>query len=298
MATKNSAENSSGPVEELNPDIDLSQEDAGLEDSSDFFEALDREVNGIILDESDTVDSTEQQETLQTDPEPVAVSDDHQHDYEKRYKDSSREARRLKEELDEMKQYEPLLNRLKEDTGMVDAIKQYVEGVEQPQNVQQALNLPEDFVLDLDDAITNPNSDSAKALEHTISSVVDRRVNSQLQQERQTREREVNAREQQANAESFKKNMNMTDSDFDDMMDWAKTHSTSLEDIYYLKNRSQRDQQVAKGAKEDMLKQMKSVREMPTSVANQNTVKADVSQEDRIFDALKNVDSGLDGLFG
>ena len=91
--------------------------------------------------------------------------------------------------------------------------------------------------------------------------------------------------------------MNITNDEFDDMMEWAKSHNTSLEDIYYLKNRSQRDQQVARGAKEDMLQQMKSVRNMPTSVANQNTIKADISEEDRIFQALKNVDSGLDDLF-
>ena len=46
-----------------------------------------------------------------------------------------------------------------------------------------------------------------------------------------------------------------------------------------------------------MLKQMKSVRDIPTSVSNQNTVKADVRHEDALFEALKNVDEGLEGLF-
>ena len=298
MATKNSPDNSSGPVEELNPDVDLSQDNAGIEDSADFFDKLDREVNGLILeDNEDTVEPIEAQTTPEMDPEPVAAQDDHQHDYEKRYKDSSREARKLREKLSEMEQYEPLLNRLKEDTGMVNAIKQYVEGGQQPQNMQQALNLPEDFVFDLDEAMRDSNSNSAKALEHTISGVVDRRVNTQLEQERQMQQRETNKAQQMRDAESFKEKMNITNDEFDDMMEWAKSHNTSLEDIYYLKNRSQRDQQVARGAKEDMLQQMKSVRNMPTSVANQNTIKADISEEDRIFQALKNVDSGLDDLF-
>ena len=298
MASKNSPDNSAGPVEELNPDIDLSKDDAGLNDSGDFFDALDREVTGLILDDNtDTVDSTPVQETSETNPEPVEASDDHQHDYEKRYKDSSREARKLKEQLDDMKQYEPLLNRLKEDTGMVDAIKQYVERGNEPQNMQQALNLPEDFVFDLDEAMQNPSSPSAQALEHTISGVVDRRVNNQLEQERQMRTQETNQAQMKENANAFKEKMKISDNEFDDMMDWAKSHSTSLEDIYYLKNRSQRDQKVAKGAQQDMLQQMKSVREMPTSVSNQNTVKAEVSPENEIFDALKSVDEGLDNLF-
>ena len=55
---------------------------------------------------------------------------------------------------------------------------------------------------------------------------------------------------------------------------------------------------MVKGTKEDMLKQMKSVREMPTSVSNKNTEKTEVKHDDAVFDALKTVDSGLDNLFG
>ena len=101
-----------------------------------------------------------------------------------------KEAQRLKAELDEANQYEPIINRLKSDTGMVEAIKSYIDNGNQPQDVKQALNLPEDFVFDLDDAMGNRDSLSAKALEHTISSVVDRRVNNQLEHDRQMRSEE------------------------------------------------------------------------------------------------------------
>ena len=114
---QNKPANSDGPVEELNPDIDLTLDDAGLEDSGDFFETLDREVNGMILD-NDTVEDVEEKETqLKADPSVNTQPDDHQHDWEKRYKDSSSEAQRLKSELDDMTQYQPLIERLKEDTG-------------------------------------------------------------------------------------------------------------------------------------------------------------------------------------
>ena len=186
---------------------------------------------------------------------------------------------------------------MKEDTGMVDAIKNYVENGSQPVDVKQALNLPEDFVFDLDDAVANPGSLSAKALEYTISGVVDRRVNTKLQQDNAIRNEETQKQQQLREAGEFKEKMNISDDEYSTMMDWAGRHKTSLEDIYYLKNRGQRDQKVAKGAKEDMLKQMKSVRDIPTSVSNQNTVKADVRHEDALFEALKTVDEGLEGLF-
>ena len=296
MAQENSQANSAN--QELNPDVDFTRQDGVEADSGDFFESLDREVNGMILDD-DTVGQVEEQVTQQT---PVDTSvevkpDDHQHDWEKRYKDSSSEAQRLKTQLDGVSQYQPLIERLKEDTGMVDAIKNYVENGSQPVDVKQALNLPEDFVFDLDDAVANPGSLSAKALEYTISGVVDRRVNTKLQQDNAVRKEETQKQQQLREAGEFKQRMNISDDEYSTMMDWAGRHKTSLEDIYYLKNRGQRDQKVAKGAKEDMLKQMKSLRDIQTSVSNQNTVKADVRHEDALFEALKNVDEGLEGLF-
>jgi hypothetical protein len=295
MEQENSSANS--PVEELNPDIDFSKDDAGLGDSGDFFESLDREVNGMILD-NDTVDAVEKRTTQpKVDPIVQQQPDDHQHDWEKRYKDSSKEAQKLKSQLDESTQYAPLIERLKQDTGMVDAIKNYIDNGDKPQDVKQALNLPEDFVFDLDDAVANPNSMSAKALEHTISGVVDRRVNSQLERDRQYRNEETQKERQMREAKEFQKRMDLSDGEYSEMMDWANSHETSLEDIYFLKNRGERDQKVVKGAKEDMLRQMKSVRDIPTSVSNHNTVKTEQKHEDSVFDALKEVDSGLDSLF-
>jgi hypothetical protein len=299
MAQKNSPANSSAkPVEELNPDVDLSLDDGGIEDSGDFFESLDREVNGMILD-NDTVGEVKEQVTHQetADPGVDQQPGDHQHDWEKRYKDSSSEAQRLKTQLDDMGQYQPLIERLKEDTGMVNAIEDYVKNGNKPQDVKQALDLPDDFVFDLEDAVTNRSSLSAKALEHTISSTVDQRVNSQLQRERTVRKEETLKEQRDREAGEFRDRMEMSNEEYSEMMDWANKHKTSMEDIYYLKNRDKRDQKVVKGTKEDMLKQMKSVRNMPSSVSNKNTVKSERKHEDQVFDALKDVDSGLDGLF-
>jgi len=298
MAEKNKPSNSPAPAEELNPDVDLTLDNGGVEDSGDFFESLDREVNGMILDD-DTVGEVEEQETqqIQADPSVDVQPDDHQHDWEKRYKDSSSEAQRLKAQLDSVSQYQPLIERLKEDTGMVNAIQQYIEKGNEPKDVRQALNLPEDFVFDLDDAVSDPGSQSAKALEYTISGVVDRRVNNQLERDRNVRREETLKQKQAREAREFKERNGISDKEYTEMMDWANDHETSLEDIYYLKNRGQRDQKVVKGAKEDMLKQMKSVRSIPASVSNKNTVKTERKHEDEVFDALKDVDSGLDGLF-
>ena len=64
-------------------ELDFSQEDGLAVDSGDFFESLDRKVNGMILDEDNTVEASGTKETQETDPQPVVKTDDHQHDWEK-----------------------------------------------------------------------------------------------------------------------------------------------------------------------------------------------------------------------
>ena len=299
MAQKNNPGNSEQVLSaDDGNELDFSQEDGLATDSGDFFESLDREVNGMILDDNEVGEVTKEATQSKTDPNNNIQPDDHQHDWEKRYKDSSKEALKMKEQLSDLSNYAPIINRLKEDTGMVDAIKTYIDNGNKPEDVKQALNLPEDFMFDLDQAVTDPNSMSAKALEHTISNVVDHRVNNKLQQDKDARREETLKERQAREAIDFKESRGISDNEYSEMMDWANEHKTSLEDIYFLKNRGKRDQKVATGAKEDVLKQMKSVRNIPQSVSNTNSSKAEKRHDDQVFDALKEVDSGLDNLFG
>ena len=60
-----------------------------------------------------------------------------------------------------------------------------------------------------------------------------------------------------------------------------------MEDVYYLKNRDARDAQVAGNAREEVVQQMKNVRQMPTSVASSgNTQREEKSLDDAVFDKL------------
>ena len=282
--------------EALNQDIDIDIMDDSIPetvatDSGDFFEALDRDVNGLILDDQPA--ETETQEI----PDPVETTQATGHDWEKRYKDSSREAQKLKSELKNVKKYKPLHERLETDAGLVDTIRNYVDGGGNPQDMKTALNLPDDFIFDLEEAVTTPGSNSQKALEHVIGSAVDRRVNTQLEQERNLRNAETSKVRQEAEASVFKYKMEMNNEDFNDMMQWAEDHEITLEDIYNLKNQTTHAKNVAKSTKEDMLKQMKSVRDIPTSVANKNTEKVEKTPDERVFEAIKSVDNDLDNLF-
>ena len=206
--------------------------------SDDFFSALDNDVNSMIIDPD------EKQEVATPDEQSEAVTQTQESDstiettdWEKRYRDSSREAQKMKSKLDEVEPFIPILDTMKEDSGLVGVVKDYLQNGGKTENVKEALSLPDDFEFDMDEAFSSPNSDSAKAFNHTIGNIVDQRVNQQLQAENQTRAADADAERRAAEAQQFKKETGMADEEFDDMMAWADDHRINLEDIYYLKNR-------------------------------------------------------------
>ena len=267
--------------------------------SDDFFSALDNDVNSMIIDpdEKQEVATPDKQSETVTQTQ-VSDSTMETTDWEKRYKDSSREAQKMKSKLDEVEPFIPILDTMKEDSGLVGVVKDYLQNGGKTENVKEALNLPDDFEFDMDDAVANPQSDSGKMFNHTIGNIVDSRVNQQLQTENQTRAADADAERRAAEAQQFKKDSGMADDEFNDMMVWADDHRINLEDIYYLKNRGQVASNVAKATKDDMLNQMKNVREIPKSTSSVNSVSQETTDPNRqVLDALKGLDQGVDTLF-
>ena len=95
----------------------------------------------------------------------------------------------------------------------------------------------------------------------------------------------------------------MNEDQFSDFVLSAKdrfsSQPLSFDDMYALMNKQNVNKNVANATKEDMLSQMKNVREIPTSQSGSNNAgdgKANVN--DSIFDTLLDVDGELDNLFG
>ena len=78
----------------------------------------------------------------------------------------------------------------------------------------------------------------------------------------------------------------------------AKNHRLSLDDIYYILNRDKVAGNVARSTKDDMLNQMKSVRDVPTSASGVNSPDVERDPNDDIFDTIIGSDAGVDDLFG
>ena len=270
--------------------------------SSDFFEQVENAVNGGIQDPRNTTEVTppissgSEQVTHATPSE----GSNNRVDWEKRYKDSQREAQKMYDELKNLKPFVPVLDAMKKDSGLVQHVKSYFAGGGAPaKNIQERLGLPEDFQYDQAEALEDPDSDSAKVFNAHIDSVVQGRVNQVLTAEKQRAnqtQKQIARRNEEA---AFKSKYNMSEDQFQDMVGKAKQHVLSLEDIHYLINRDQANQNVANATKQSMIDQMQNVRNIPASASGANSQgDSRPSFEDEVFDTLLGSDGNIDNLFG
>ena len=63
-------------------------------------------------------------------------------------------------------------------------------------------------------------------------------------------------------------------------------------------NKEQSAQNIANNTKQEMLGQMKAVRNIPTSASNANSAPDKRSPDDAVFDILKGMDEGAENLVG
>ena len=292
-----------------NQSADNAQNDS---DVNEFFNALDKEVNDIAYE--DVNDITEQAtQQVQADPlmgtqqqEQYVGSDDNtvqsdgNTDWKKRYQDSSREAQKLNEQYKQVEPFIPILDTMKNDSGLVDHVRDYLENGGAPaKSVQEQLGLDEDFIYDEQEAMTNPESDSAKVREAQTGAIVNKRIQQVLENERRVAEkaRAVQARKEEELA--FMDKHSMSQDNFDSMVDRAKKHQLSLEDINYVLNRDQNTTNVRNSTQQEMLSQMKNVRNMPTSQSNQNNTGETQTSEEQMFDSVFGTGANdSSGLFG
>ena len=282
-------------TDNLDTDIFVdSPEESQSPSADDFFEALDRKVNEGILEPEETtatnVQQSEFQETLGTSP----VEDSNgEHNWEKRYADSSVEARKLNTELKELEPYVPILNAMKQDPNLITHVRNYFEGGgKPPKSVKEQLGLDEDFIFDPDEAVSDGDSSSAKVLQSVIDGAVQRKLAGFAENQQKVAENK--------NTEnSFKKQHNMSNEEWNEFIDYSKSRTLSLDDIYFLKNRDSRDSQVANSTRQEMKDQMQRVRNKPQSAAragSQGTQQK--SGDDNIFDSILGIDKELDSMFG
>ena len=260
--------------------------------TEDFFEALDSQVNGAIIDEP-SQPTSEQSDNTQTSPS-VEVQEEVSGEIDtlqKRYSDSSREAKRLNGKLSELEPYMPILDAMREDPNLITHVRNYFEGGGQtPQTMTEKLNLDEDFTFDADDAFSQPESDSAKVLGATIDGIVQRRLNGALQGQRAENQK-------LAKETDFRSRHEMNDEQWSNFTEFAKSKSLELDDIYYLMNRKNRDGKIADNVRQEVHNKMREVQQQPGTLATQGSTAVEQSPDDSVFEAILGQTNELEEAF-
>jgi hypothetical protein len=258
--------------------------------SGDFFAELDQSVNNGIQEQELSQSTSEIGDNTPSSPSEVQSQDSDV--LQKRYSDSSREAKRLNGKLSELEPYMPILDAMREDPNLIQHVRNYFEGGGQaPQTMTEQLDLPEDFSFDADDAFADNDSDSAKVLGATVDGIVQRRLNQALQGQKTENQR-------LAKETAFRQTHEMSDEEWSNFTDFAKSKSLELEDIYYLMNRKNRDANIADSTREEIADQMRKTQNQPQSMATAGSTEVQKSTEDNVFDAIVGLDSELESVFG
>ena len=279
----------------------MDQPDAGS--SEGFFEALEKDVNGVIAD-NDT-EATQQSIGPEQVTQSQYVGSDNvaaqegSSNWEKRYKDSSREAVKWRDAYKEVEAFVPILDTMKKDSGLVEHVRNYlVNGGTPSKTIQEQIGLDEDFIFDQQEAMTDPNSDSAKLMNAQVDRVVQARVGQILHAEKQNAQKINAERGRQQIETDFQEKKGMNDEQFNEFKERAKNHILTLDDVDYLLNRDQANANVVQHTKTDMLNQMKNVRNIPATASGANSRAQDIDPNNAVFDTIMGTDGDLDNLFG
>ena len=167
-----------------------------------------------------------------------------------------------------------------------------IEVAQIARSISKYLNLNEDFVFDPDEAMSKPDSDSAKVLSATIDGVVQKRLTDALSKQRNENVRLTKESE-------FRSKYNLSDEQWEDFLSFAKNKTLQLDDIYYLMNRGKREQNIAQNANQEVTNQMKKVQQRPQSLASTgSSPEPQKSPEDSVFEEILGIDRTLQDVLG
>ena len=275
--------------------------------NADFFDALETQVNGAIQDapteQAEVQEPALEQVTPEVDTSPREVPqnlnwEDESNPYKVRYSDSTREAQSLKAENDKLKPYESLIGVLEQDAELVDIVRGYLDKGTKP-DMKQSLDLGDDFVFDMDEAISDPDSKSAQVFNTIVDKRADQKAGDRIAAERQKAQQAAQKRNMQSQTKQFVDANGMNKDEFSELSKWAQTHQLSWDDINFLKNRDKANAKIANNSKQQVLDQMKNVQSMPaTASAAGGENPGDRDHNDSIFDLIQKADNNLENVFG
>jgi hypothetical protein len=303
---------------ESNPNTNQPSDNTGAPNkvfgsSEEFFGRLESDVNGAIddsvidqLDRHNPVD-TRNESPIQNEGPPQATPQSYMDqgnsnsniDWEKRYKDSSTEAVKLSARLKKLQSFEPLMQVMRKDEGLVKHIKDYLSNGGAPaKSVKEELGLKEDFHYDPNEAIEDPKSDSAKVFKSQVDKAVESKVGQVVQQQSDAARRRADSHKLISKAKEYKEKYNLTGKQLQATLKLSAEKKLSFDDAYLLLNRDQQKRNISSDVRKEAMAQMQNARNIPRSASSANSAQVEKNPTDAVFDSMARSDDDVDNLFG
>ena len=274
-------------------------------DTDNFFEDLERDVNSLV---QDSPEEAAKQTTSQTGnpaktEKSVGSQPSEVDNLKKRYSDSSREAQNLRAQLNQLKPFVPVLDAMKQDSGLVEHVKDYFkDGGQVNKTIKDQLKLDENFVFDPDEMVGDENSDSRKVFNAMVNKIVDKKANQIVGNLDAEAAKDAHNAKLDAQAQAFIQKNGLTKQEFMSFVQEAQhkfsTQGMSFDDMWLIVNKNKAANNIANSTKQDMLNQMKGVRNIPTSQSSSNNAGKPNNVNDDVFDALLGSDGNIEELLG
>ena len=169
----------------------------------------------------------------------------------KAYQNLERQHTQSRQELARLEKAKPIIDAITQDDGLYQLIDDYFQSPDSERQ-RRALGLPEDFQMDMDEAVTNPDSPSGRVLAKLVESQAAKIIE---QREQSARTKENLSRQ----ADQLKAKYNLTDEQITELVAESRTIPLTLEDVYLVRNKENLIGAArAKGAQDVMAAQKKA----------------------------------------
>lgn len=169
----------------------------------------------------------------------------------KAYQNLERQHTQSRQELARLEKAKPIIDAITNDDALYKIIDDYFQSPESDRQ-KKALGLPEDFQMDMDEAVSDPDSPSGRVLSKIVESQAAKIIE---QREQQSRARENLSRQ----AQELKAKYGLTDEQVTELVAESRNIPLTLEDVWIVRNKENLIGAArAKGAQDVMAAQKKA----------------------------------------
>jgi hypothetical protein len=272
---------------------EISSDEAGIEKSTSSEES---EGDAVIMYEDDNYiftsegivektslnkqDNSSDAEPKKEDEKILGKFDDYDQ-LVKSYKELETKLGENSEAVNKLRELNPVLPMLEamlgDETFLEMAESYFTDPQAQSEAMKKQLGIDDNFVFDLNQALSDPKSEDAKILNKLMQAKQPKQTQNQPKQTQQISDRDK---------KELMDKYGLSEAEYDQMMDKAATHKITHDDIYFLMNKEKIIAEAKKEAQSGVKKQMQTAQRLKKPVSAGEATNQQPSPEDSFMNAL------------